>query len=125
VIWSADGRGGVVWAGLGWSGTSWCAPPFCQLYLPACFNCATAAVCLPLLSTCAPPAAMAANDPATFQPSAAAISKAVYAAVGERYYKVLPLVLPRVLPDALALPCTSCRLLGCLHRPCCCMHIIQ
>ncbi|KAL4425586.1 hypothetical protein ABPG75_009602 [Micractinium tetrahymenae] len=32
--------------------------------------------------------AMSANDPAAFQPSAAAISKLVYAAVGERYYKV-------------------------------------
>jgi hypothetical protein len=32
---------------------------------------------------------MAANAPATFQPSAAALSKSVYAAAGERYYKVL------------------------------------
>ncbi|KAI3438734.1 hypothetical protein D9Q98_001153 [Chlorella vulgaris] len=32
--------------------------------------------------------AMAANAPATFQPSAAALSKSVYAAAGERYYKV-------------------------------------
>ena len=39
---------------------------------------------------------MAANSPATFQPSAAAISKAVYAAVGERYYKVLPMYCPCV-----------------------------
>jgi hypothetical protein len=31
---------------------------------------------------------MAANTPATFQPSAAALSKALFAAVGERYYKV-------------------------------------
>lgn len=31
---------------------------------------------------------MSANDPAAFQPSTAAISKLVYSAVGERYYKV-------------------------------------
>ncbi|PRW59351.1 cullin-associated NEDD8-dissociated 1 isoform B [Chlorella sorokiniana] len=32
--------------------------------------------------------AMASNNPATFQPSAERLSKSVYAAVGERYYKV-------------------------------------
>ncbi|PSC76088.1 cullin-associated NEDD8-dissociated 1 isoform B [Micractinium conductrix] len=32
--------------------------------------------------------AMSANSPATFQPSAAALSKPVFEAVGERYYKV-------------------------------------
>ena len=33
-------------------------------------------------------AAMASNSPATFQPSAERLSKSVYEAVGERYYKV-------------------------------------
>jgi hypothetical protein len=56
---------------------------------------------------------MAANNPATFQPSAAAISKAVYAAVGERYYKVLPRVLPHVLPMRWH-PWTSFQLFTCL-----------
>ena len=41
----------------------------------------------PHLHAHATAAAMSANSPATFQPSAAALSKPVFEAVGERYYK--------------------------------------
>ena len=74
------------------------------LSLWTCTHCA-AEVCLPLLSTPALPAAMAAIDPAKLQPSAAAISTAVYAAAGEGDHKVLALYCPCVRHVALpALP---------------------